>query len=94
MSKYWKPTMTPNYSPLFKRWQPDVSNVPRDGSFFLGRMTGTNQARAVRWLEDTTSEELGVATGFYDSFGKQLDICQWISFTDFADIRTCVWRQK
>lgn len=77
--------MTGDYSPMFKRWRTDVSNAPIDGKWFMGRITGTNRAKAVQYDGETnrwmTRDEGAV------------DICQWITFFDYADIRSCVWRQ-
>lgn len=76
--------MEPSYQAMFKRWSADINSAPIDGSIFMGRITGSNRAVAVKFG----------AAGFimaqppYDS----VNICQWISFTDFADIRSCVWR--
>lgn len=75
--------MTSNYDLPFKRWQTDMSLAPSDGTIFMGRLTGTNKARAVR----LNGED------FVDMTGKPVLLCQWISFTDFADIRTCAWRR-
>lgn len=83
MSKYWKRTMLPDYSSLFKNWQTDISVAPHDGTFFMGRITGSNRSRAVRWTD-------GV---WKDNQGCVLEICQWISFIDFADLRSCAWRK-
>lgn len=82
MGKYWRKTVTGDYSPMFKKWQTDISLAPHDGKIFMGRIKGTNKSRAVHW------------NGFkwIDPQGCELEICQWISFTDFADIRSCVWR--
>lgn len=77
--------MTPDYSPLFKNWRIDISDAPRDGTLFMGRITGTNRAVACafqdgHWINMATNRK------------EIIEICQWISFTDFADIRSCVWR--
>lgn len=85
MGKYWKKTMTPDYSKLFTKWQTDISNAPHD-VWIMGRLIASNKARAVRWDIETN--------GFADAFGYPVEICQWISFTDFADIRSCVWNGK
>jgi hypothetical protein len=82
VSKYWTPTMTPDYSVLFKKWQTDTSNAPHDGTIFMGRLTGTNRAIAVKFD----------GANFISMDQKPVEICQWISFTDFADIRQCVWK--
>lgn len=84
MSKYWEgPEMTPNFSRPFKNWQTDISGVPDDGSYFLGRITGTNIHKAVHWLDGA----------FRTPDGTAVSICQWITFSDFADLRACAWRQ-
>lgn len=83
MGKYWKATMTPDYSRPFPKWHPATS-APRDGSSFMGRLTGTNRAKAVRY------DEAGVQfVGTYD--GKPVDICQWYSFKEYGETRFCVW---
>lgn len=76
--------MEPSYEKLFKRWRPDISDAPKDGSIFMGRQTGTNRAFAVKWYEPDKSFVSG-------EYGP-VSICQWISFSDFADIQSCVWR--
>lgn len=82
MGKYWKPKEEgPFVAPLFKDWQTDISLAPSEG-WFMGRLTGTNRARAVR----LDGED------FVDSQGKPVQICQWISMADFGQIRSCVWR--
>lgn len=75
--------MEPSYQRLFKNWLPKET-APKDGRLFLGRLTGTNRAMVVGWVEDRQS--------FMNTSEGSVDICQWISFTDFADIRSCVWR--
>lgn len=82
MSKYWRKTVTGDYSRMFRRWRTDIENAPK-GVWFMGRITGTNRARAVRQEADK----------LVDTFGDEMSICQWITFTDYADIRSCVWRQ-
>lgn len=76
--------MTADYRPLFKRWAL-ADSAPKDGTLFMGRITGTNRAVAIKWQDDL---------GFVDGLDHLVSICQWISFTDFADIRACVWRTK
>lgn len=78
--------MEPSYQAMFKRWRSDVENAPHDGSIIMGRLTGTNKSMAVHWGCETQR--------WYKCQGDStpIDICQWISFTDFADIRSCAWR--
>lgn len=73
----------PDYSRPFKNWQTDISNVPDDGTWFLGRITGTNIHKAVQWKDGA----------FRVTGGEAVSICQWITFADFADLRSCVWRK-
>lgn len=75
--------MEPSYQAMFKRWLPSET-APKDGRLIMGRLSGTNKAMAVGWVEDKQS--------FMNISEGAVDICQWISFTDFADIRSCVWR--
>lgn len=82
MGKYWKATMTPDYSRPFPKWHPDTS-APKDGSSFMGRLTGTNRAKAVHYSE-TLSSFVGVDE-------KPVSICQWYSFKEYGETRFCVW---
>lgn len=93
MSKmYQGPSETPDYSRLFKNWQIDISAAPHDGTIIMGRITGSNRSKAVRW-KDADSE--GNGGGWQTCDGEGLvSICQWITFTEFADIRACVWRRQ
>lgn len=75
--------MIADHSRLFKNWQTDISLAPRDGSYFMGRQRGTSKSGAVCWCHDQNA--------FINTFKQPVDICQWISFTDFAEIRACVW---
>lgn len=84
MGKYWTKKEISLVAPLFKDWQIDTSNAPVDGTWFLGRITDTNLARAVMWDETCGS--------YRDAQGRKVNICQWISFADFGQIRSCVWR--
>jgi len=83
-SKYWRKTVTASYSLMFKRWHL-ADTAPKDGSLFMGRITGTNRSVAVSYD--------GATNTFYQAGKGQVDICQWISFADFADIRACAWRR-
>lgn len=76
--------MEPSYTRMFKNWHSDLSSAPKNGTLFMGRITGTNKAKVV-WYEGETSRWMTHDQG-------SVDICQWISFTDFADIRSCAWR--
>lgn len=81
--------MTPDYSPMFKKWyNVSLNPAPTDGTLFMGRITGTNKAMAVKY--DGETQQFFQAQQPY----HPVDICQWISFTDFADIRSCVWMAK
>lgn len=85
MSKYWRKTKMADYSALFKGWRTDIANAPMDGTWFMGRITGTNRAKAICYNDETqrwmTKDEGAVS------------ICQWLTFYDYADIRACAWRQ-
>lgn len=76
--------MEPSYQVMFKRWKPNITDAPKNGTWFMGRISNSNRAKAVKYEGETqrwiTRDEGAV------------NICQWISFTDFADIRSCVWR--
>jgi hypothetical protein len=83
-SVYWEKTLMPEYT-LWSRWQSDISLAPRDETIFMGTQRGTNKAFAVKF-----NGEHFVRPGET----KAVDICQWISFTDYADIRHCVWNSQ
>lgn len=71
----------PDYSRTFKHWQ-TATSAPTDGSLFLGRLSNTNRAIAVRMDGED----------WVDASGKPVQIEQWISFADYGNIRQCVWR--
>jgi hypothetical protein len=84
MSKYWKKTLTPDYSRLFGgKWSTDINAAPHDGSTFMGRLKGTNRSFAVKWLDGAIRD--------LRKPEEPIEICEWISFKDFADTRHCVW---
>lgn len=68
-----------------KHWhEVDDPTIPLDGEKFMGRLKGTNRVRAVWWSDDFD--------GFCD--GKSLvEITQWTSFKEYADVRACLWRK-
>lgn len=66
----------------FKGWS-DSDTAPHDGSRFLGRIKGTNRSLDIRWKADCNSF-------WNDNYGR-IEISQWITYIDFADIRACVW---
>jgi hypothetical protein len=79
-SVYWEKTMKPEYI-LWKKWHPATS-APTDGSIFMGRQLGSNRAFAVKWNGEAYVRP-------WES--EPIIICQWISLTEYADIRSCVW---
>lgn len=81
-TKYWRKTMTPDYSRMFERWSSDMSLAPTDGTWIMGRISGTNRSRAFKWDTDR----------WIDQNSDEHNLCQWIDFKDFGMIRTCVWR--
>lgn len=83
--------MVPDHSPLFKNWQTDMSLAPKDGSSFMGRQKGTNKAFAVHWGCET--QKWYHSGPFSAGNSNPVELCQWITFSDFADIRTCAWRR-
>lgn len=82
MGVYWENTMTPDYSRLMPNLHADMSLAPKDQTF-MGRLTGTNRVVAVKWNED----------GFYrcPAMKVKAEICQWVTFKEYAQIQTCIW---
>lgn len=81
--------MTPDYSHLFKNWHVGIADAPTDGTIFMGRIKGTNRGIAVKF---DTLQNYFVIASYENAKGPAVEICQWISFIDFADIRACAWR--
>ena len=82
MSKYWRKTVEAEYR-LWKNWQTDMSLAPKDRTF-MGRLAKSNRSFAVKWTD----------AGFIDMRdpSRTVELCQWIEWADFAEIRNCVWR--
>lgn len=57
----------------------------------MGRERGTNTAFAVCFGQDGKFYRTGRGPS---TVNNPVDICQWISFADFADIRECIWRRQ
>jgi hypothetical protein len=73
-----------DYKPLGK-FNADTSKAPKDVTI-MGQIKGTYRHVAVKWSqEDQAFHAVGLA-------GEPVvEIISWLGFTDFADIRQCVW---
>lgn len=74
-----------DYSRPFKNWHP-ATTFPKDGKLVLARIKGTNRHTAAKWSEYNQ----GV---FSPNYAQSIEVEQWITFEEFADIRACAWRK-
>lgn len=77
--------MAADYSRPFQNWHP-AETFPKDGTLVLARIKGTNRHTAAKWVE----EHQGV---FSPNYSAPIQVEQWITFEEFADIRACAWRK-
>lgn len=86
VGKYWHPdpAKAADYSKMWTKWQTDMSLAPRDGTTIMGRLTGTNRARAVKWVNGQ----------WIDPQGCINKICQWTTFKEYAETSACVWNAR
>lgn len=88
MSKYWRAEdhmLEPKWSKFERPGWHDPATAPRDGTIFMGHISKSSRHVATKWHGDS----------FWNvsnpSSPVAIEICEWQTFAEFADIRNCPW---